>query len=181
MRLRMPNITHLESDDGSCSLIYEGDAGGSAQAGGGGLYRLRVSDQDVVTEIRAVIQTTTSFYAERHAEAEGKELNYLTMDITAIREDVEAFAEKYGSSSTIIDFYYADEHRDAPHREIENVGQFIETFCKIYLKLKSSFKYNNSEYPACGEGFYTDQVKFSPWGKYQDYVTNLKAEEAFSG
>jgi hypothetical protein len=36
-------------------------------------------------------------------------------------------------------------------------------FCDLFLEFKSSYKLNNSKYPATGEGYYWEKILFQPY------------------
>lgn len=171
----MPNSQSIESDDGSRSLSHAGISGGSMQAGGGAIYKLRISRLGKVTEICGVVQSTTSFYFDKYAKAAGIDLD--GMGLAERRPYFDDYLQNYGHNYSIVDFYYADEHRDARHRAIDNVSESRDIFCKMLLRLKSSFRFNNSEYPECGEGCYHDELQFEPWRNYREYFKTFRAAE----
>ena len=176
MSLPMPNIRHLESGDGSCSLTYEGLDEAPAQAAGGAMYLLRVSRPEGVTEIRATVQSTTFRRAEQQARAEGFDVENMTL--TEMRKYREHFAEKYGRSSYVVLFLYADEKKGGPTRRIDNEAELSQIFCKMFLRMQASYRYNNSEYPKCGEGFYSDTIDYRPWGVDPELIRTFTAAEA---
>lgn len=174
MRLRMPTVKQVESEDGSCSLTYEGLDESPAQAGGGGKYLLRVSHPEGEIEVRATVQSVTSFRAEEQAKAEG--LDFWAMGLAKIDKYVEEFAEKYGATSKIVTFEIDK------GGNISNIAELSKTFCKMYFEIDSSYRYNNSEYPACGEGFYPDTIHFQPGFSQIDrkyYYRDFQVEEMF--
>lgn len=171
MRLRMPTIQHLESEDGSCSLTYEGLDEAPAQAGGGGKYLLRVSHPEGDIEVRATLQSVGTLYrAREHARSEG--FDYGAMSLTEKGEYLYKFAEKYGRSSYVVLFEIESE---GDHSDI---AELSKRFCEMFFEMDASFRLNNSEYPACGEGYYPDEVDFSPWDVDKKYSRCFQAGEA---
>jgi hypothetical protein len=50
----------------------------------------------------------------------------------------------------------------------------------MYLILESSYRFNNAEYPECGEGYYPDTIDFEPWGVDPQSIRHFTAGKAFN-
>lgn len=147
MRLRQPTVQRVESEDGLCSLTYERLDEAPAQAGGGAMYLLRVSQPGGVVEIRGTVQVSS---------------------------------QPNGHSAYVILFMYGDELKGGPTRKIQNEAHFSELFCKMFLRLTAAYEYNNSDYPGCGDGHYTDTIDYEPWGVDPNLIRSFTADWAFS-
>ncbi|WP_395397420.1 hypothetical protein WBP07_32610 [Novosphingobium sp. BL-8A] len=174
----MPTVQYVESADGSCSLTYEGYDQAPAQAGGGAMYLLRASRPEGRTEIRGTVQSTTGRRAEYQAMREG--LNLTAMRSSETRKYREEFSEKFGDSYCVTLFLYADESKDEHNRIIINKETFSELFCNLFLILTADYKYNNPEYPRCGDGHYQVSIDYQPYGVSPDLIRHFTADEAFS-
>lgn len=169
----MPTIQHLESEDGSCSLTFEGRDSAPQQAGGGSMYLLRISRPEGDVEVRATVQSTTSFDAERQAKAEG--IDYMALPLTEALPYLEQFSNKYGRS------WYIVVCRVSQNGKYAGIAEAVATFCKMFFDMMSSYRFNNPDYPGCGEGHYPDRVDFSPWsGVDKEYFREFSSREMFN-
>jgi len=168
MRLRTPRVDHVQSDDGSAVLTYEGldtshDLGGSN-------YLLRVRDAGEEAEVRARIRTVTYSDARDAAEREG--LNFSAMSSDERREYQQRFADEFGNRMEVILFEIVEQG----HFSLEDL---VRRLCIMYLEMKASYKYNHPDYPGSGEGYYPDQIYFCPYDVDRKLYVTIKAGEQF--
>lgn len=175
MRLQTPASQHIESSDGTCSLTFEGYDQSPAQAGGGGVYLLRVTRPEITAELKATIQSTTGIRAEQQAKEDG--LDPIAMRSSDIRKYREAYSDQFGASYRVILFDYTNKHAIHTRRDIANEPFLAEMFCTLFLRLKSLYRYNNPDYPNSGEGFYPDTVEYSPFGVDPSLIKTFAAAE----
>lgn len=83
------------------------------------------------------------------------------MGLTEMREYREKFQEKHGKSLYIV---LSEVINVADQSAVEELSK---KFCELYLTMHSTYRYNNSEYPGCGEGFYTDTINLFSFGYRQ--------------
>lgn len=178
MRLCVPTVQQIRSSDGNSLLTYEGYDQSPAQAGGGALYLLRVTRPDGPAEFRATVQSTTWLRAEEQARKDG--LALATMRSSEIRKYQEKFAERHGKSHVVIIFQYSDEKKDGPARPIVEEEEYADIFCSLFLKLTALYRYNNSDYPECGEGFYPDIVEYAPRDGRRRVIKRVSALEGIT-
>jgi hypothetical protein len=151
MRLRVPRVNQVRSDDGSAVLIYEGLD--TSHDLGGGNYLLRLDAHEQTVEVRARIRSATAYDAERMAIKEG--LNYHSMSFTEGLEYEESFADQYGRRSQVILFEKLSS-TDIDGRALSR------QLCLLFLEMDASYRFNHPEYPASGEGYYPDKIEFCP-------------------
>lgn len=166
MRLRMPRVDQVQSEDGSWFLTYEGLD--TSHDLGGGNYRFRVRQPDRDISVRARVSASSS-KARKIASEEG--LDYRSMNLEEMRAYDESIAEKFGKRYEVILF---DIEGDVGG---EDIARFAKQFCNSIFILKSSYKFNNEDYPDSGDGSYPDEIYFCPYGIEKKYYATFYATE----
>ncbi|HET9638456.1 MAG TPA: hypothetical protein VFP12_04540 [Allosphingosinicella sp.] len=165
MRLRIPRVKQVQSDDGSTVLTYEGLDISHDLAGENYLFRTRQGSGEVEISARVA---QTSAEARKHAADEG--VDYSALSLVETIEYQTKIATKYGRRPQVILF----EILGSNPVDIQNLSR---DFCSIYLDLTSSYKYNHPDYPLSGEGYYPDEVYFCPLGVDKMLYMTVRAGE----
>ena len=161
-----PNIDRLESADGKYVIERDGFGGPSRDASGERFLFTIFSEKNPI-QFRPIIQSQNSSRASAYYRDQGKDYESLTR--IERTPTLYKFMENHGSHRAVILF---ESPTNTPPR-----ATYIQAFCEMYLRLTASYRYNNLDYPACGEGHYPDMIIFAPYEVDRALQMTLRAED----
>lgn len=151
MKLNRPRVESYTSPDGHGSLTYVGmdtshDMGGSD-------YRFLYREGEEEIEISARVQSIPR--ANHAARDQGVDLWSMSF------EESESFKQAYYEANPreyqVIRFF-----AETPGRGFD-LPAAAKQFCNLFLELNASYRFNNSDYPETGDGYYWERVFFQPY------------------
>ena len=165
MRLEMPNTSFLQSDDGKAEIILLNEIGNRDE--GSIIYRFRCSMRSGDVDFRTATQSLTAAFAGQKSEESGKPIGSLS--VTEFREYVGEYAEEFGMTFSVRTFGNDLRKTD------RDIITLRDTFCRLFLRLWSSYKYTNSDRASDPNGFYPDTIEFWPYNLDKKFRATLYA------
>ena len=160
-----PSIARLESLDGRYSV--QRDGWNSSHDLGGEYFLFTVKTEGAPIQFRPIVQSQDSFRITQYYRDQGKDYDSLSLfERTPL---LEKFVEEHGAHSNVILF-------ESPTKT-PPCATYVRAFCEMFLRLTASYRYNNLNYPACGEGHYPDMIIFAPYEVDRALRMKLRAEE----
>jgi hypothetical protein len=169
MRLGLPRIKSLQSDDGTASLTFQGadpnrDTGGLVY-----VFRLKTPSGDA--EVHATVGIVTGFPA---AEKYGAESGNRLWDLSPAdaRAYVETYAGEYGNTFEVRIFKVPVNASD------DSIVVLRDAFCDLFLKFWSSYRYSNADETSDPVDCYPDTINFVPHDVDKKFLVTLHARQA---
>ena len=170
MRLREPRVSRVQNDDGSAVLLYEGVD--TTHDLGGGKYRLLLRHVGLEVEFNARVHDATYAKANSDAAKNGIDLHALSsLERLAYHEQ---FADTHGRRSEVL--LFGDIKGGALNSRL-----IVRDFCKLFLEIDGSFKYNHPDYPSSGDGYYPDEIYFCPYDVDRTLYMTVRAGVTVTG
>jgi hypothetical protein len=168
MRLGIPRIESLQTDDGTASITFLGVDTNRDTTGGVYLFQFKTPSGDI--EVNTTVGTVTSFPASDKFFAEtGNKLMDLTL--TDIRKYIETYAEEYGNTLKVALF-------TVPANTSGNdIVVLRDAFCALFFEYWSSYKYNNADVTSDPADRYPDTINFVPYDLDRKFHVTLHARQ----
>lgn len=119
----------------------------------GEVYRFSVNRDGMPAEVDATVGRSTSLYASAKALSEG--LDYWSWPMAEARQYETEFAERFGHYFVVRRFGF----RCEPWADLVMMR---DIFIRTFFDYASSYRYNRSDYVDGCDGYYPDQLEFTP-------------------